>query len=124
MKGQEQATNRVVPLQSTGLPDGSGINVPFQFTLTASPAGAQPIPSITSADPRSGQLIWITLAPTVNMRIRFGVVGTLGNAVQTDRLIFGGQETDYEVPPGITHFSFVKATGEIDGELSGHISSL
>lgn len=114
MQGEQQAIMRLVPLATA-----STLNQAAKTTaLTGSASAAQLIPG-TSANPQNVSLVWITLAPAVNIRIAFGV--STVSAATTDRLVFGGAETDYCVPPGITHFSARADTTA--GELSWHVSS-
>lgn len=114
MRGEAEAVLRLVPLSTSSTANQASKST---LILTAASA-AQSIPG-TNADPRQGGLVWITLAPDQNMRIAFGTSTVV--AVATDRLIFAGAETDYCVPPGITHFSVIRTL--VDGALSWHVSS-
>lgn len=116
MIGEQSSILRRVPL-SAGSPE---IQASKSVAIGASASAAQPVPG-TSANPQNSTLVFLTLAPTVNARIAFGTSSVSAGA--TDRLIFGGSETDYCITPGITHFSVIKDAAATTGELSWHVSS-
>jgi hypothetical protein len=103
---------RIVPRRAgSGEPQAAG-----KVTVDGTSSAEITIPG-SGVDDRT-----ITLKPTTNCHIAFGVAG-MAAADVTDLLFFGSQTDEYVVPRDVTTMRVIMAAGATAGFLSWHVST-
>jgi hypothetical protein len=95
---------------------GSTTRATGTVTIGAASSGEIPIPG-SGADDRL-----VTLKPTVNCHIAFGITG-MAAADVTDLIFFGLQKDVLVVPQNVTTMRVIQAAGAGAGFLSWHVAS-